>query len=82
MIALICQEETRKAQQKIEQLQLRLEDIDLDDGSDEDDGGEGLQLTREQMEQILGNSPLHTELRKHLDKVLSQGFHLKSVDVY
>lgn len=64
------QDKTRRARQRIEQLQQRLEEMDEDDESD--DGADGAaQLTREQMEQMLGSSPLHAELRRHLEKVLA-----------
>jgi hypothetical protein len=50
------------------QLQLRLHKIDNED-EDEEEEVEAIQLTREEMEEMLGKSPLHTELKVQLDKV-------------
>ncbi len=49
-------------------LQHRLDKMDTE--QEEDDAEvEAMQLTREEMEQMLGKSPLHTELKNQLDKV-------------
>jgi hypothetical protein len=64
----VLQEETRKARHEIMQLQQRLDRMDIEQ-DEEDEEVEAMQLTRAEIEQMLGESPMHTELKNQLDKV-------------
>ena len=64
------QEETRLAHSKMAELHQLLEKLDLEAEADEEEEiSSGLDLTYEQMDQMLGKCPLHTELKKKLEKV-------------
>jgi len=63
------QEEATKARKKTKELQQLLEQMDLEEETDEDDQEDCLELTRDQMELMLSNSPLHADLKKQLEKV-------------
>ena len=62
------QDETRRARDEITRLQKHLEKMDQEEEEEEEEA-EAIQLTCEEMEQMLGHSPLHTELKNQLNKV-------------
>ncbi len=67
-ISWVVQGETRKARDEITQLQQRLDKMDQEEEEEEEEV-EAIQLTRQEVEQMLGKSPMHTELKNQLDKV-------------